>query len=419
MKENRIVRSAVTVVILLILAAGCSFREESNEKISSVLMNPSQEARTLHVSELMDVNRTVALETTDSVLLSEHAEIVLTEKFIVALPHEFFGRNESIYQFDSEGKFMRVLARSGQGPSEYTGIHVHTVDAKNEILYYMHIRDKEHIQRIDLNSGKFLEPIPLPLTRVTRSEKLAIANLDILPDGTLACTPRMQPEVDQLTYQIFYLTPKGEFRGGIRAHADRGFSNPYTNPTVVNDELHYFGSVPDTLFLVQDSLRSPLTIFNTATPFELSSGKGHVVYDLLETPSSWVGMAVHFPVQTANADIWKEASSGMFFIDKKNGRSAKISSLNIDFLNLEIEPKVFALYRSVNEMSMLQEVWFQRISSSGNLGAVKIDAASFKKEASRIISEGTASADVLKQVKQLDARLKEDSNPVLVIGKWK
>lgn len=91
----------------------------------------------------------VPLETKEECLLGR-GTYYLTEKYI--LVQKF---RHGILQFDRNGKFIRTLAKQGNGPTEYSRAGW-TVDEERQILYMSDQKKKNYFLRYDLQTGAYL-----------------------------------------------------------------------------------------------------------------------------------------------------------------------------------------------------------------------------------------------------------------------
>lgn len=145
--------------------------EEVSSKTEYPMLIPFESAlnekRPLKLSDIADSVRYIPLETTDASLIRriKYGNIVKTSKYWL-LPFL-----EDLFQFTSDGKFVRTIGAKGGGPGEFnwiTGIDVN--EAENHI-YLMSTDNKTNVY--DLESGKFLYAM-----KSNNSETQAFAMLD-------------------------------------------------------------------------------------------------------------------------------------------------------------------------------------------------------------------------------------------------
>lgn len=128
-------------VILLTLLTSCDGADSETSTIPSVNLRNylnRTEVTTL-ANEIIDVNY-VPLEITedDASVIDGVANFAVSDKYIYVLP----AKEMRIVLFDRDGKFIRNLIKSGQGPSEFTGsICSMQFDRKNNHLYLFDVQD--------------------------------------------------------------------------------------------------------------------------------------------------------------------------------------------------------------------------------------------------------------------------------------
>ena len=165
-----------SILVLILILAAC--QPTSTEVPVIDLSNPSG-SRTLHLNEIADEFRVVQLETKPECLIPQYYRLLITSKYFVII-----GR-EAVLQFDSEGQFIRTLARQGKGPGEFTDIGAHGITPDESELIFFHWGDREHLTGYNLDTGKLSMRIPLP--------KEYISDLLLLDDHILCISSKFDP----------------------------------------------------------------------------------------------------------------------------------------------------------------------------------------------------------------------------------
>ena len=89
-------------------------------------------------------------------LLSTTDQIYVTSNYLIILIN-----NESLHLFSRDGVHIRKLAERGNGPGEFYSIRYLFVDEDECILCYVDGPNFASLSRIDIGSGKVLEPLPI------------------------------------------------------------------------------------------------------------------------------------------------------------------------------------------------------------------------------------------------------------------
>ena len=121
----------ISVVILLMILAGCGGNKQSNGDLIIVDVSKSYPKKELILQDFMDVEY-IALETTDEFLTQGSVQDVGKEYLLVK--NRF--NDGDIFIFDrNTGKGLRKINRMGQGPEEYERINGITLDETNREIF--------------------------------------------------------------------------------------------------------------------------------------------------------------------------------------------------------------------------------------------------------------------------------------------
>lgn len=137
--------TSITFIALTVFF-GCK-TEKNVEKDFSKKFLESFDKKTfdkeLELTQVIDTTSYIyiPLETKENCLIGEIRKVLIYDEFIFV----FDRFTNSLYVFDKEGKFIRKIGKTGQGPGEYGRISDFDIDQiNNEIILY------------DINSRKFL-----------------------------------------------------------------------------------------------------------------------------------------------------------------------------------------------------------------------------------------------------------------------
>ena len=112
--------------------------------------------REVLLSEIADSVRFIPLETSDKSLIRgiKEANILKTDKYL------FLPWVESLFQYTSDGQFVRKIGRKGSGPGEFVWISQIDADEENGLLFMQ--TTSQRINVYDMESGKFLRSMKCP-----------------------------------------------------------------------------------------------------------------------------------------------------------------------------------------------------------------------------------------------------------------
>ncbi len=249
----------IRLIILLILATSCTGGNRQKPVPVIDLQNPG-ETRDLYLSELLDDIRVVKLETADEILLGQHTNYVVGERYVITID------NEKILQFSNNGGFLRTLAKAGNGPEEFLRAEAFALDDKNDILYINHRGDSHNILAFDLKTGERIKRIPTGVDNL-------ISKIIVSGDSILTIVPRMNRE-----YNLYNLTTSGKIINGIAPPEVKGIGLQ-TSIDMVMNELYYMPKEFDTLYKVRETGLKPYCFFHIEDRFTYENNEtGNFVY---------------------------------------------------------------------------------------------------------------------------------------------
>lgn len=161
----------------------------------------------LKLSDLMEDCRLIALETTDESLLPDNFQVInLSGDYIII--HD----RGNVYKFSSDGKFIRKVLKNGRGPGEISVSCMYDYDNKTNILYFEDdFNENDVIKRYDMESEKFLPPIP-------KCFKGMWLDLELYQDSLIMGSIEGVLRGETNPYALFIQNFEGEFIEGIKSN---------------------------------------------------------------------------------------------------------------------------------------------------------------------------------------------------------
>lgn len=380
----------------LLLLWACSNKKEANF-IAYDLTNVTDSVE-LNLSELLDDIRIVPLET-DTSFLTETTFMTVNDKYIVML-----GKKE-IHEFDAvTGKHIRKLAINGKGPNEYENVSSAVVDNKKNILYFSQNFNK-NIINIDLTTGNFLPKIN---SKKQRSSDL----LAIMPDGNIATHD------DSLMFSVIdikngqsirmidsLITPKKTT--SIKIPQTYGMQISGVGLVTNNEEMFlYSQKFNDTVYRYYSPSKIE-KVFSVTYKDELVDSEGTSVFIpyicnkyILCTPYKW-GFSI-----TGEHTIMSLTNKGIYIINREDNLIKKVSKLFCNNNGLTITlPRYIISYGGT--------------FISPTLFAQSINAYELKEQIEELLENKQLPDSDKKYLEDLNSKLTEGSNPVIIIGKRK
>ena len=245
------------IVIVILLLNSCATKENGSSGLQEIPVNVDQYA-SLNLSEIADEIKAIDLELTDSSLIKRIKKVLICDEYIIA------AEREKIFQFDSNGKFIRQIGFMGQGPGEFNYIVDITVDTQNKNLYVI---DGSKIIKFDIE-GNFIKESPKNIADLGLFKNLSYAN-----DELLLMSEYFDESINDKRCNrgmMYTLTPDFQLKDSIEVRTvcldNPGFYiNPFIDYITHNSEniyLHFLEVnieplVRDTLYIIKNNLLVP------------------------------------------------------------------------------------------------------------------------------------------------------------------
>jgi hypothetical protein len=385
------------ILIAALLIIDCSNHKQrtipltqiNGESVPILRFKDIKDTITLNLSQLLDKVHYVKLETNDASKLSA-GKWSIGEKYLICFSYDL-----GIFQFTSDGKFIRKLVSMGNGPQE-VNFPLWTISKnENEILIFDNSKTK-NFQCFDLNTGLFIKSIPTALEG-------QLKNFFYENDSTLICAPLVGTSTAAGGYNVFWQNLSGKLIKGFKTViSDGSFDNGDNLIYPVGDYFHLRPVNGDTIFNLRDSRMQPSFIFDPQNNLISSeSDIGRTTFSVqTETPEFMIigTFTVTEKESTGPNSTRSKGKSANYYIDKGTNRAYIISSFYNDYVGEKQGPAIIR-----NQPSDLKYVYMEALSLIKKINKIKLDPNI------KIINRD--------QFINLGVELKEDDNPVLIIGK--
>lgn len=362
----------------------------------------------LKLSDLMEDCRLVALETTEESLLPDYFRVInLSGDYII------IADRGNVYKFSSDGKFIRKVLKNGRGPGEMSTSCMFDYDNKANILYFEDdFNENDVIKRFDMESEKFLPPIPkcfkgMWLDLALYQDSLIMGSIEGLLRG------------ETNPYALFIQNFKGDLIKGIKSNRTFIITRPDNTKDEVlqravlytgDENMHVMYWRDDTLFTLKDMQLSPYLVTEYKGKYTVPNllpveGDTYIGYDQSENPSF---MFIHHLILAGwtSEGGWNRANykKDYFLLNKSTGKYGLIQSYEDDF-NLSN----YLLGKTITKPGM--EDFPQPKTSPDGL----IFTTYYPTELPKSITNN-AFKDLAAQLNEMNTTLKETDNPVLLVG---
>ena len=413
-----------TLFITLSFALSCS---HAPKEVPVVDMDNPTGYINLKLSDLLDDITIVPMETRDDLLfatvggLSTNA-FTVTNNYILALT------NERLLQFDRQGSYIRTLTFRGRGPNEFNQILSLRIDEKREIVYYNDFGIYgESVFCIDLKSGVFLEPVKPDLQYFSIREIDYEGNIYgfLSPivrgvSATIGGSPVQEAQDSLVAYRYNAADKNTTIFKGYHALTDKVGAIMFRQGDHI---LFHLLSYSDTLFKIDRDKIVPQYVVKLKNQEDINTtvakgGQSVYINFLLSGIFGTVIQKVELQVVTnENGAIMSinNRTTGYLFLDKK-AELQTIRSVAIEPVALTIGMEDYI--QQVNDRSggiKINPIPYV----SGSWGYYAVEGYNMVYLINQALAGNQLSAAHRKILEEVAARIDDDSNPVLIIGKVK
>ena len=140
-----------------------------------VLVISCRNTKGISIINLSNIHQSISLDLTDllkdismvqittDIVLSPDDQIYVTSQYLIILINR-----QSLHLFSRDGEYIRKIAERGNGPGEFNSLNKFFVDEDEHVLYYIdNMQVPFRLNRIDINSGKALEPLSVDFNFLT------------------------------------------------------------------------------------------------------------------------------------------------------------------------------------------------------------------------------------------------------------
>jgi hypothetical protein len=375
------------LIFLLIIITSCTGRTHQKPVPVIDLQNPGG-TKDLYLSELLDDIHVVKLETADEITLGQYTNYLVGERYIITID------DEKILQFSTNGEFLRTLAKAGNGPDEFLRANAFALDDKKDILYINHRGDSRHILIYDLKTDGRVRRIPTGADNI-------ISRIIVSGDSILTIVPRMNKD-----YNLYNLTTSGRFIAGIAPPEARGIGLQTSIDLVLNN-LYYMPKEYDTLYTINQTSCEPYCFFYVEDRFTYENNEiGNFVYLSANAPGFIIANKAHARIKLNNdGETFSMNADKLtrYFISKNDFTVAEIKGFHNDYLGIDEN----------------FDQWDDYLFITNNLGHVCYSSFELKQKIEKTLESKKLDNLIKQRISILNQEIKENDNPVLVIGKLK
>ena len=372
--------------VLLFALAGCGKDKQSTDELVTINVSKDYPEKELILQDIMDVEY-IALETTDEFIT--HGNVMdIGEKFIIVKNNTNDG---NIFIFDRKtGKAIRKINRLGQGVEEYPGIAGITLDEENNELFVTHT-GKISVYDLDgdfKRSFNFLDP---------ESDYLKVFNYD--KDNLITYDNKGYGMVaDQQPYHL------------IISKYDGSIIQKITIPSKEQKTLVIFGDndqkVIPTFFATTATSDNWILMNLSSDTLYSYSPNGHIKPFIVRTPSIYSMETEIF--------LFVEGVTSRYYFMRTVEKKLDIKTRKIPVSRLVYDKQEDSIFKyQIYNTDFLYQRPIYWISS------INQDIANWYPFDAPELIEAYKEGKLKGRLNEIAAKLNEDSNPVIMLIKYK
>lgn len=377
----------IFIVISLLVLKGCKSPVEDSQ-IVTVDLTGKPGTIQLNLNEYVNDLKIVRLESNDSALIRYFSGHV-GEKHIISL------ERDKIILFTSKGEFVRIIAKRGKGPGEFTQIDAWIVDENENFFLYHDIR-KNYICKYNLNNLQLEEDVPF-------EDHGYLSQMVLINDSTLSILPSMFSEYG---YLFFNQTISGQVTGGITKEniphpGTWAGRSPIFKPGVDNTII-FQPSESDTVFKIDGTQMIPIFSFLVEKPQisgDVTTGS-NVFYLYSDKNQLLIGKSSYESIVTPTSSSISTTESENLYVDLKTMKIRRLAPILLEIKDVELE---------------VSYVGF----SKKNQVIITYQAVDFKKMIDKTIKREDMTDSKKERLLQLNSEISDNDNPVIITGTWK
>jgi hypothetical protein len=360
--------------------------QQNGKHFVEINMKGIRDSTRINLTDIAANLRFIPLETLPECLISR-ASYYITNKYILAKTRT------AIFQFDVNGKFIRVLTVQGQGPMEFSSAEW-VVDEKKDLLILADEQKPDFFMSFDLKTGAYQGDIPKAIHGITR--KFALTRY-----GSLACVPYMNPGDYPHQYFLYWQNLEGALLDTVKGPPDLAiYRDNYLQP--ISEGYRYMLAInnSDTIYTLENKVLNPYITFN----------HGEDVPENMET----VGFRhMKLALETNNyLFLFKNQISEV----NTTGPNTSISWISNEYLFDKNQNKAFLVSGIFNDfLGTMQPVQFFKTLPNDFL-YTSLQALELIGIADRAIDSPKSDQKLIHRMTQIRDQIGREDNPVLLVG---
>lgn len=368
-----------------------TFVKVNNKEIASLNIRDVTQSVPMQLSDLLENVEFIKMDPQKNVYIGEGGHWLIGEKHIILSDFR-----QGILQFSRNGEFIRKLVPIGTGPKEVMNMVRILFSPDEKLLYITSNKKKRYMLCLDLKSGDYLNDMPFATSSVTNS-------IIFMNDTTILVSRQATGESED-EFLIYTQNLNGKLIDGVRA--PQLLSKWMTTLNIfyrIKDVINFKPMMVDTVYSFKDKL-VPIYFFNhknkSTDPMSLDIGR--IRYQIYFENASYTlfkTMLMKSYTEVKQDQYNVESEERFIIYDKKSKKLIHLKSFKNNYINKEIGTFDHTFQQNGYMYTIVDALTCIELAKKVKNNEVKI----------------ANSSAFLKMANQL----KEDDNPVLLIGKMK
>jgi len=331
----------------------------------------------------------IPLETRPECLLP-YVDCLVTRNYILCKAGE-----AGILQFNRDGRFIRKLVTCGKGPIEVARYFQWAVDEERQSLILSSSDKTGYFLNFDLKTGAYLKDIP-------NAVPSGSVHMRLTGNRELLCVPGIKPEPGQPSWLLYWQTLDGKLTGSIRGPAGHIIISGSTLYPFENG-FRFSQREDDTLYGVWNEKLVPYLAYNYGEPNPIGFDKvGYKTIRVLLEVEDYLFTYLHRVDEIIkNTNGFTSAGSARWIcLDKIRKKAFLMKDIYNDFTG-----------------SHMQSSEIQ--AQPDGIFSIGYQAVDLKEIAEKALADPKMPADIRQRMEKINAMVKADDNPVLIVGRLK
>jgi hypothetical protein len=381
-------KKCVILILILFLYLSACRSPVDNSQIVTVDMTSKNSLVQFNLNEYVEDVRMVRLASGDGSLIRYFTGHI-GKKYIISV------ESDKVLLFNSEGEFIRIVAKKGKGPGEYTQLDAWVVDENENFFLYHDIR-KNYICNYNLNNQQLDE-------NVSFEDHGYLSQMVLINDTLLSILPSMFSEYG---YLFFNQTFSGRVTGGITKentpHPGTWAGRSPIFKKVTENSIVFQPSESDTVFKIDGAQIAPIFVL------------------LVEKPQKNGDITTGYNASYLHSDKNQLLIAKSGYESMVTPTSSSIRMTGIEYLSVDLKTMNTCILAPFMLEIMDLELEVPYIAFSGkNRFFTTYQAVEFKKIIDKTIKRDDVTGSRKERLMQLNREISEDDNPIIITGTWK